>query len=359
MVMIRGFFQRLLCVLSVFFLMTAGWGGVASTPAEAQIRVAKVEIPDTFPSMIQGVVWDQSGNEVTSALVEAFWPGGIEAVLSTQTNDRGFYALQPLEAGRYVVQVSIEGYHPMTLETSVLPGRFKDLYFEGLEPAIPGNEGSKALLKSLVDVGRLAEEVAGVDGQLKAWSHSPPRTPVGRMFPRPSPAPNRELPALADFREIPPDVGGLHRIEFFPVPPPREVPAGLEAIDRSPSAFAIMELGDPFDPPFPDYAAEVAGEMQPEGGHGRDGMAAASELQQPTVMDILGGGVATPTPKPSRPNMRFQEPTTTQYQADEDRFWRLIRASRARRVRRNHEVVMAIRFPPPPRIVLAQRGSER
>ena len=103
------------------------------------------------------------------------------------------------------------------------------------------------------------------------------------------------------------------------------------------------------EPPFPDFAAEVAAQPRQPG----------PEPEGPTVLDLLGGGGAQPAiALPSRV-VEPKQPEDTHVQADDDRFWRLIRPSRARRPPRNNDVSMAIRFPPTPRIVLAERGSER
>lgn len=352
MAMIRWVLQRLLYVLTLPVVMTGAWGVAASPSAGAQVHIVKTEVPDTFPSMIQGVVYDEAGREVTAALVEASWPGSIAVVRSTLTNDRGFFTLHPLEAGTYVVQVTRDGYQPMTLETTVRPGRFKDLYFEGLQPMRPGEEAAGAWVEALVDSESLAAD----------------------------------FPELQAFHFRAPEVDDLHRIDFFPVPPPPEVPAGLEADHAAPSAFAMMEFGDPVEetrasseaslnkllrleerlriaeelrleegrilrpePPFPDYAAEVAAEPDQS----------EPEPEGPTVMDFLSGGGAQPAIALPRRVVEPKEPTVTHGEVNDDRFWRLIRSSRARTARRDYEPSMAIRFPPPPRIVVAQRGSER
>jgi hypothetical protein len=354
MAMIRRFVEKLLYVLTLLVVVTGAWALAAPASAGAQVHIVKTEVPDTFPSMIQGVVYDESGREVTAALVEAFWSGSLEAVRSTQTNDRGFYTLHPLEAGTYVVQVTGDGYQSMTLETTVRPGRFKDLYFEGLQPARPG------------------EQATGAD----------PEAAVG------SETLATDFPVLQAFHFLAPDVEDLHRIDFFPVPARLAAPPALEAIDRSTSPFAMMEFGEPVEetrasaedsldkllrleerlriaeelrleegtmlrpePPFPDYAAEVATETAPTPN--------APPTEAPSLMDVLSGGGAQPAIALPRRVVEPNEPTVTHGEANNDRFWRLIRSSRARTARRNVETAMAIRFPPPPRIVVAQRGSER
>ncbi len=89
--------------------------------------LAVVGSPQTLtaqgPGALHGRVWSDQGIPVAGALVRLFPMGSEVAVRGADTDDLGFYHMEPLAPGRYLMEVGRLGFETKTREVEVLPDR--------------------------------------------------------------------------------------------------------------------------------------------------------------------------------------------------------------------------------------------
>ncbi len=81
------------------------------------------------PGAIQGRVLDESGIPISSALVRLFRPGSELALRGAETDDLGYYHMEPLGAGPYRVDVLRLGFAAQSREIEVPSGTRLDVDF--------------------------------------------------------------------------------------------------------------------------------------------------------------------------------------------------------------------------------------
>jgi hypothetical protein len=77
---------------------------------------------DSGPGAIQGRIRDGSGVPVTVVLVRLFPLGSETPVRGAESNDLGFYRLEPVPPGDYLLELSRLGFETKVREVRVLPG---------------------------------------------------------------------------------------------------------------------------------------------------------------------------------------------------------------------------------------------
>ncbi len=119
------------------------------------------------PGSIQGRVRDEGGVPVPVVLVRLFRPGSERLVRGAESNHLGFYRLDPVPPGRYVLEVGRLGYGTQSREVEVGPGQRLDQdFFLSFAPvALEGisveAERSRERIRFEEQAGLTVRELAG------------------------------------------------------------------------------------------------------------------------------------------------------------------------------------------------------
>jgi hypothetical protein len=137
-------------------------GGV--TPGAPPPGAAGQEVP---AGSVQGRVRDEGGIPVPMVLVRLFVPGSDVPLRGAESNDLGYYRLDPVPAGRYVLDAGRLGFETQVREIEVQPGQRVDQGFSlrlaavSVEGITVEAERSRERIRFEEQAGLTVRELAG------------------------------------------------------------------------------------------------------------------------------------------------------------------------------------------------------
>ena len=111
----RPFFYRATVGRLLFALLT--WAGTAMAFPQSAFS------QDPLPGSVQGRVWDEEGAPVQAVLIRAFQAGTERVLGGAESDDLGYYQIDRLSPGSYLLEVSRLGFATRTFELQLSSGQ--------------------------------------------------------------------------------------------------------------------------------------------------------------------------------------------------------------------------------------------
>ena len=144
-------------IRTVLLLVFLGGGGI---PVLAQAPQ---------PGALQGRVRDEGGTPVPGVLVRLFSAGVATPLRGAESDDLGFFHMEPLTPGQYLLEASRLGFETQTREMEILPGQRAEVDFSlvtaplALEGISVEAERSRDRVRFEEEAGVTVRELAGTE----------------------------------------------------------------------------------------------------------------------------------------------------------------------------------------------------